>query len=68
MSIRPDTWIARMAKEYGMIEPFVEEQVRSIDGRSVISFGISSYGYDIRVSNKFRIFTNVYKTLTPKGL
>ena len=74
MSIRPDTWIARMAKEYGMIEPFVENQVRSIDGRRVISFGISSYGYDIRVSDKFRIFTNVYgtvidpKNFDPEGL
>ncbi len=74
MSIRPDTWIAKMAKEYGMIEPFVEEQVRSIDGRQVVSFGISSYGYDIRVSNQFRIFTNVYgtvidpKNFDPKGL
>ena len=74
MSIRPDTWIAKMAKEHGMIEPFVEKQVRSIDGRPVISYGTSSYGYDIRVSNKFRIFTNVYgtvidpKNFDPKGL
>lgn len=74
MSIRPDTWIAKMAKEHGMIEPFVEKQVRSIDGRLVVSFGTSSYGYDIRVSNKFRIFTNVYgsvidpKNFDPKGL
>ena len=74
MSIRPDTWIAKMAREHGMIEPFVQEQVRSIDGRRVVSFGISSYGYDIRVSNKFRIFTNVSgtvidpKNFDPKGL
>lgn len=74
MSIRPDTWIAKMAKEHGMIEPFIEDQVRSIDGRPVISFGTSSFGYDIRVSNKFRIFTNVYGTIidpkdfNPKGL
>ena len=74
MSIRPDTWIARMAKKQGMIEPFVEEQVRSIDGRPVISYGTSSFGYDIRVSNQFRIFTNVYgsvidpKNFDPKGL
>jgi dCTP deaminase len=74
MSIRPDTWIARMAKERGMIEPFVEEQVRSIDGRPVISYGTSSFGYDIRVSDQFRIFTNVYgsvidpKNFDPKGL
>lgn len=74
MSIRPDTWITKMCKEHGMIEPFVEEQVRSIDGQPVVSFGISSYGYDIRVSNQFRIFTNVYgtvidpKNFDPKGL
>lgn len=74
MSIRPDTWIIKMAKEYAMIEPFVEDQVRSIDGQPVISYGTSSFGYDIRVSNKFRIFTNVYgsvidpKNFAPKGL
>jgi dCTP deaminase len=74
MSIRPDTWITKMAREHGMIEPFVGDQVRSVDGRSVVSFGISSFGYDIRVSNKFRIFTNVYgtvidpKNFDPKGL
>ena len=74
MSICPDTWIARMAKECGMIDPFVEEQVRSIDGRPVISYGISSFGYDIRVSDRFRIFTNVYgsiidpKNFDSKGL
>lgn len=74
MSIRPDTWIARMAKEYGMIEPFVEEQVRNIDGQPVISYGTSSFGYDIRVSDRFRILTNVYgsvidpKNFDPKGL
>jgi len=72
--IRPDTWIAKMCKEHDMIEPFVEEQVRSIDGLPVVSFGLSSFGYDIRVSNKFRIFTNVYgtvidpKNFDPKGL
>jgi len=74
MSICPDTWIAKMAKEHGLIEPFVEKQVSNINGRKVISFGTSSYGYDIRVSNKFRIFTNVYgtvidpKNFDPKGL
>jgi dCTP deaminase len=55
MSIMPDTWIRQMAKEKGMIEPFVEGQRR--DG--VISYGVSSYGYDARVSKEFKIFTNV---------
>ena len=74
MSIRPDSWIIKMAREYGMIEPFVEDQVRTVDGRPVISYGVSSYGYDIRVSNRFRIVTNVFgsvvdpKAFDPKGL
>ena len=74
MSICADTWIARMAREHRMIEPFVEEQVRSIDGKPAISFGTSSFGYDLRVSNQFRIFTNVYgavvdpKNFDPRGL
>jgi dCTP deaminase len=74
MSIRPDTWIKKMAREYSMIEPFVEEQVRTVDGRPVISYGMSSFGYDIRVSNEFRVFTNVHcsivdpKNFDPKGL
>lgn len=53
MSIKPDHWIRRMALEQGMIEPFVDHQVR--DG--VVSYGLSSYGYDIRVADEFRIFT-----------
>jgi dCTP deaminase len=60
MSLCSDNWIARMAREHDMISPFVEEQVREDDGRRLISYGLSSYGYDIRVSRHFRIFTNVY--------
>jgi dCTP deaminase len=59
MGLKPDTWIARMAREQRMIEPFVEAQVR--DG--VISYGVSSYGYDIRVADEFKIFTNVYSAV-----
>lgn len=59
MGLKPDHWIKRMALEHGMIEPFVESQVR--DG--VISYGVSSYGYDIRVANEFKIFTNVYSAV-----
>ena len=55
MSVMPDTWIRTMAKEHGMIEPFTENLKR--DG--VISYGLSSYGYDARVSSEFKIFTNV---------
>ena len=55
MSVRPDSWIEKMSREHGMIEPFEASQKR--DG--VISYGVSSYGYDIRVSDEFKIFTNV---------
>src|SRR5262249_26386029 len=55
MSIMPDTWIRQQAMEHGMIEPFVERQQRE----GVISYGLSSYGYDARVSDEFKIFTNV---------
>ncbi len=48
MSIKSDRWIRRMAREHGMIEPFIADQVRAVDGARVISFGTSSYGYDIR--------------------
>jgi dCTP deaminase len=55
MSIRPDSWIRRMAREHGMIEPFEDAQVR----KGTISYGLSSYGYDMRVADEFKIFTNV---------
>ncbi len=55
MSVMPDHWIRRMAREHAMIEPFVETQKR--DG--VISYGLSSYGYDARVADEFKVFTNV---------
>src|SRR5574338_753279 len=55
MSIKSDRWIRRMATEHRMIGPFAEEQVRS----GVISYGVSSYGYDMRVAPEFKIFTNV---------
>ena len=61
MSIKSDRWIRRMAREHGMIEPFVDSQVRQSDGQGgqVISYGVSSYGYDMRVAPEFKIFTNV---------
>ena len=55
MPIMPDHWIRRMAAAEGMIEPFVERQQR----QGVISYGLSSYGYDARVADEFKIFTNV---------
>jgi dCTP deaminase len=59
MGLKPDHWITRMAQEQNMIEPFVDSQVR--DGR--ISYGVSSYGYDIRVADEFKIFTNVHSVV-----
>ena len=56
MGLKPDHWIRRMATEQRMIEPFVESQVRN----HVISYGVSSYGYDIRVADEFKVFTNVF--------
>ncbi len=64
MGLKPDHWIRKMAIEQRMIEPFVDTQVR--DG--VISYGVSSYGYDIRVADEFKIFTNVFSAVVdPKN-
>ncbi len=59
MAIKSDKWIRRMALEHGMIEPFVDSQVRE----GVVSYGLSSYGYDIRVADEFKIFTNINSTV-----
>jgi dCTP deaminase len=59
MAIKSDKWIKRMAREHGMIEPFEERQVRV----GVVSYGLSSYGYDIRVADEFKVFTNINNTL-----
>ena len=64
MGLKPDHWIRKMSVEHKMIEPFVDKQVRS----GVISYGVSSYGYDVRVANEFKIFTNVFSaTVDPKN-
>jgi dCTP deaminase len=64
MSIKPDKWITRMVKEYQMIEPYVESQVKD----NTVSFGVSSYGYDIRIADEFKIFTNINSTIVdPKS-
>jgi dCTP deaminase len=59
MGLKPDHWIRKMAHEHRMIEPFIENQVRE----GVISYGVSSYGYDVRVANEFKIFTNVFSAI-----
>jgi len=64
MGLKPDHWIRKMAQEHGMIEPFVDGQQRN----GVISYGLSSYGYDIRVADEFMIFTNVHSAIVdPKN-
>ncbi len=64
MGLKPDHWIRQMAQKHGMIEPFVEKQMRE----GVISYGVSSYGYDLRVADEFLIFTNVHSAIVdPKN-
>lgn len=68
MSIKSDRWIEKMALEHGMIEPFQPGQVRERDGARIISYGVSSYGYDVRCSNEFKIFTNINSAIVdPKA-
>jgi dCTP deaminase len=64
MAIKSDRWIRQMARDHAMIEPFAEAQVRE----GAISYGVSSYGYDMRVAPEFKIFTNVLSAVVdPKG-
>lgn len=68
MSIKSDRWIQRMAREHGMIEPFEAKQVRESGGKKIISYGTSSYGYDVRCADEFKIFTNINSTIVdPKN-
>jgi len=67
MSIKSDKWIRRQAAA-GMIEPFEPGQVRHVDGKRIVSYGTSSYGYDVRCANEFKIFTNINSTIVdPKA-
>ena len=59
MSIKADRWIREMAASHQMIEPFEPGQVRERDGERIVSYGTSSYGYDVRCSDEFKIFTNI---------
>src|SRR5207248_1487014 len=63
VSIKSDRWIRRMAAEHRMIEPFEAGQVKEAAGRRIVSYGTSSYGYDIRCSTEFKIFTNINSTI-----
>jgi dCTP deaminase len=62
MSVKADKWIRRMAAK-GMIRPFESGQVKKVKGRRIVSYGTSSYGYDVRCSSEFKIFTNINSTI-----
>lgn len=63
MSIKSDNWICRMAQDHKMIEPFAPELVRQGSNGRIVSYGVSSYGYDVRVASEFKIFTNINSTI-----
>jgi len=68
VSVMSDKWIRQMSRDSAMIEPFAEKQVRAIDGQKIISYGLSSYGYDARVADEFKIFTNIHSSVVdPKN-
>lgn len=68
MTIKSDRWIRRMALEHGMIDPFEANQIKEADGRRIVSYGTSSYGYDIRCADEFKLFTNINSTIVdPKN-
>jgi dCTP deaminase len=63
MSIKSDNWIIRTAQATNMIEPFEPGQVRQVNGNRIVSYGTSSYGYDVRCADEFKIFTNINSTI-----
>ena len=68
MTIKSDKWIRHMAQAHGMIEPFEPDQIREKDNQRIVSYGTSSYGYDIRCSDEFKLFTNINSTIVdPKN-
>ena len=63
MSIKSDRWIRRMSEQHGMIEPYEAGQVKQANGERIVSYGTSSYGYDVRCSREFKVFTNINSTI-----
>ncbi len=63
MSIKSDNWIIEQAEKNHLIKPFEKEQIREVDNKKVISYGVSSYGYDVRCANEFKIFTNTFSSV-----
>ena len=68
MSIKSDNWIIEQAEKNQLIKPFEKEQIREVDDKKVISYGVSSCGYDVRCANEFKIFTNTFSSVVdPKN-
>ena len=68
MSIKSDNWIIEQSEKNQLIKPFEKEQIREVDNKKVISYGVSSYGYDVRCANEFKIFTNTFSSVVdPKN-
>ena len=68
MTIKSDKWIKEMASNHGMIEPYAESQIRHSDGNDLISYGTSSFGYDVRCAPEFKVFTNINSAIVdPKS-
>jgi len=63
MSIKSDRWIRHMAQQHGMIEPFIAEQINNNEQGRAISYGTSSYGYDVRCADEFKVFTNIHSAI-----
>ncbi|MGB1237559.1 MAG: dCTP deaminase [Pseudomonadales bacterium] len=63
MGIKADSWIRRMAQQQDMISPFAEQQVRRANDQAIISYGTSSYGYDVRCADEFKVFTNINSSI-----
>lgn len=68
MGIQSDQWICHMAETQGLISPFEARQIRTVNDQKIISYGVSSYGYDVRCANEFKIFTNINTSIVdPKN-
>ncbi len=63
MAIKSDKWIIENAQENQLINPFESKQIREVEGEKIVSYGVSSYGYDVRCSNEFKIFTNTHSSI-----
>lgn len=68
MAIKSDNWIRQMVEQHNMIDPFEPGQIREVAGHKIISYGTSSYGYDVRCSTEFKVFTNINSAIVdPKN-